>query len=774
MKTAFDLSFREEIEMNNPMHSFAWVAEHFKKTNLYEAEPIKFYNTRLVSRTADHFRKYGIYTDIEPDKDPIAWREFWDREEYRRRYGITLNLKQPEGGGLSDKDLLPLWIPGKLYGCLNYAPIIRVKDDSLDTVDTKTALEQAIAQKSKSVDHFKQVEELFKELEVNVVGETATDFMDFWDGHFHYWVAQEFSNRIGLDMLVFKARRKGFSYVGAWDAYDGIDLNPFYKVFLVAFDLKYLTDDGGLFSFCKRFHDHMYKHTDWAKDTLINNESTLKLGYRHPGSDVDRGFQSSIVCYSAMNNPDCIRGKLANKIKWEELGTFPNFEETREIAYSAAESGGYKLGQSTYWGTAGSDEGDYTGLSHGFYNPDSLDCLPFNNIWDKNKAGQNSAMFFGQYQNLIYDQHGNTDFEAAEEFHRKKKQRAKDTKESASYNQWCAERCTTPQEGLNVSSSNFFSDYADNFNRKIDILNDPKYNNAIRRVGVLKEHPKTKEVYLVTNDELKEKGQKYHPPIDDTFDTLPKGYDKHGCIVEWHPPYVHQTTLEEGRIRKYVPKGLYYIVHDPYATDKNAEDISHTDSLGAAYVYEMTNTYTPSKGDRIVASWIGRPSKAEDYNHQLYLLCKYYNAKLMFENDRGQVVSDFKLYKGLSYLDDEPEIFLNASIAGKTGRTYGISIGKNYKRISAGARRFKERLGTIVGTNQITGEPILFADTINCRLLLKQLLRWNSKKGNWDCVSAWIAGEFGLGDIEYSKSPQSQEDNNPTTKMDQFLRQFNM
>ena len=39
----------------------------------------------------------------------------------------------------------------------------------------------------------------------------------------------------------------------------------------------------------------------------------------------------------------------------------------------------------------------------------------------------------------------------------------------------------------------------------------------------------------------------------------------------------------------------------------------------------------------IVASYVGRPETQDEYNYNLFLLAKYYNAQIGFENDRGEV-----------------------------------------------------------------------------------------------------------------------------------------
>lgn len=746
----FARTLEHEQANNNPIHSLRWVATKFKETGLYEHEPITFANTHLITEASSHFKKYGIYTDIDPKYDKLAWDKFWDRWEYRRKKGMTLNLKVPEGGANSDKDLLPVWIPGKMVGILNFGPIIRTKDeDEISTLDAEKATKDQLRQQ----DLTRELEELISSVSVNKVADTTYDFMDFWDGHFQYWVAQEFSERIGLDLVLVKARRKGFSYIGAWDAWDEVYMNPRIKVFLIAYESKYLTSQGGLYNLVEQYFDFEQKFTDWRKGVLYKNKEGFQFGYTYAGQAENYGFQSSITCYSAMDNADVLRGKQAKKIKWEEMGTFPNADQTREIAYSAAEAGGYKLGHSTYWGTAGSKNADYGPLRNAFYNPTSFEALPFNNVWDNNKIGTPSGMFFGQYQNLVYDKNGNTDFEAAKAQHRIKLLRAEANKSASQFAQWNAERATVPADALNRQSNNIFARLAPRIQLQIDRIETDKTIKNLAKHGKLIED--ARGVRFITNSELKEKGMDYHPPIEDTKEALPKEYDLHGCVTVWFPPHKIEVKEDGTSLNKtpsyIVPAKLYYIWHDPYATDKDGEggQVSMKDSLGVAYVYEKTNGVTASKGDRLVASLIGRPDTTDAYNEQLLLLAKYYNTieGLLFENDRGEVFPYFKTHKALKYLMEEPEMLTLKELSGKTGRRYGISIGKNFRRISEGARMMLDHFSTPMGKDAVTGLDLTFIEYIYCKRLLKEILRW-SKDGNFDCVSACIVGQYMIREVE--------------------------
>ena len=741
---------------------YKWVKDYYANTydtsnkiKLYSWENIKFINTHLISHAANYHKQYGTYHSIDENKNPRAYKEFWDRWEYRRRFGIFLPVRwKDDSGGNSDNDIENLWIPPKMVGFLNFAPITRTKDpDSISVRDsTLNAFEQQNKNKSDDV-----LRMFFKGLSDKTTAEITYDFPDFWDGHYHTWLALNFSERIGLHVVVGKSRRKGFSYIGAWDAFDEVDLHKQITVLLIAHDSKYMTKGDGIMNMIYKYSDFINVHTDWKKRRLIDNETELKFGYRYKGQAGEFGHQSKILALSAADNPDCARGKMAKKIKYEECGTFPNLLETIEATSSTAESGGYTVGQSTFWGTVGSAEADYAGLSELYYNPSGYDCLAFNNVFDENQINTPCGLWFGHIQNYegFIDKDGNSDIVGATVDYDKRKQIKYEQSTASAYMKWVAERAKTPREAFNRGTQNLFKIYADRIQTRLNILSSPIYKGYARygQLVVVNGIVRLKTIEEFTGD-------KYHLPITDTNDILGKNYDLHGCIIEYEAPFKLVEKMDSEN-RHYVPNNLYYITHDPYATDKEEDNISNSNSLGVAYVRERTNNITNSKGDRVVASWIGRPATTDEYNEQLLLLCRYYNAQLLFENDRGQVAPYFKQHKATRWLQEEPEMISLKDISGKTGRVYGFSIGKNPKRKMEGAKMLSDHFGRVVGkdaqklTDGYTND-IMFVDTIPCKRLLREALRWNMK-GNFDCISAMIVGEF--QDLEITDSLIIQTNN---------------
>lgn len=741
------LTFEEERQLNDPTISLEYVADKYRETwkpheghGLYEWEPIEFANVEVVQRAAQHFKKYKRYNDI--DESSRLWTKWWDREEYRRKHGITLPIKSPPGGGISDRDLLPVWIPGPYYGHLNYGPIKRTIDPNES--DIRRALSNTSEEKER-LDKEEKKRNMLAGLSNKTVASKDYDFPDFWDGHYQTYLATYFAAELGLDIGVLKGRRKGFSYIGAWQAFNVYDLFPASLVLLIAHDLKFLNKGKeALFNMVKSYSDFINANTDWKKNRLVDNTTEMKSGYNINGVDGEFGFLSQVLCLSAADNPNCARGKDATLILYEESGSFPNLTETRNATKAAAETGGYVVGQSLYWGTVGKNSNDMDGLTNIFYNPYSADCLPFKNIWSENPESDTCALFFGQYQNLLgaIDKNGNSNFTKAREID-DLQDRIK--QKGDKYHQWRAERPRNPEEALSPSTNNLFKQYQPIIGTQLEKLQTTHMHfgrNGQYRV-------KGNRVVFVSNEELKQKGEVVHPPINDLDKFLGKDTDRHGCIVEWDVPF---TIYEESPINRnlgqvmienYIPDNLYVAWHDPFATNREDEEITFDDSSGVTYIYEIPNNITKSRGGKIVASWIGRPHTTDAYNEQLFLMLRRWNAKMLYENDRGVVYEYAQPRKLTRWLIEEPELLSMKEIGGKTGRKYGISMappGRKIKGLTLLHDFFRHPLSTDEFGNSIT-----FLDNFYCRRGLKEILAFNSK-GNFDCISTLIVGMFYIKD----------------------------
>lgn len=736
------MDVNDEKSFNDSRIALAWVAQRYHDNGqkygtendkgefipryLYEAEPqseLRFVDVDVFRQAALHFKKYQCYTTLHKEYDRKGYDMFWDREEHRRKHGMTA------WAGLNAKgELRKVHITGEFYGFLNYAPMKRTIDDS----DVTNA--DVIKYQKKNTTF---VDELLNKISDTNTVPKGTDFPSFFDGQYHISIARMFAKRIGKNFFYGKKRRAGQSYWNAWCACNNADMVPKSTTAQVAFDIKYLnTGEGALFNMVKSYADHLYKHTDWSKHRLIDTQTALSYGYIYKGENIKRGFQSEALALSAGNNPDCLIGKDCIEVQCEELGKFPNYDEFYDVTTSTTEAGDNKVGFITGWGTGGTKDANWLAFENICYHPDAYDSLPCNNVWDEGAEGTACCYFYPHIQSLEghMDANGNTNYDSAWKSFLKKKDVKKITvTDDAQFMRWCGQRANCPSEAFARDSNNIFPTEAIQAQLNF-VLRNQDIKDA-RRCGVYIADKKV-GVKLATNESLQAEGIKVHRPVEDY--PIRKGTDVYGCIVEWQGPWRDKDNK--------VPPGLYVAFQDPYGVDKEKSFVTTKNSLGTTYVYECGNKFTGSKGNVLVASYIGRPDTMDHYNGQVALMLERYNATLMFENDRGDVIKYMRVIKKLHRLCREPEMQFAKEVSGKAGRGFGMHMTEG--RINRGLIYLRDLLTTVVGTDPSTGKDRSFLSYIYDAGFLRELLKWN-KKGNFDRVSAFIIGMYIIKELEH-------------------------
>jgi hypothetical protein len=224
----------------------------------------------------------------------------------------------------------------------------------------------------------------------------------------------------------------------------------------------------------------------------------------------------------------------------------------------------------------------------------------------------------------------------------------------------------------------------------------------------------------------------------------PRGANRSGGIVIKETPFRNQGDI---------PNNMYMICHDPYAHDGSPDG----SSLGAAYVIKRMNNIDLTYADCIVASYVGRPARQDDYNRNLFLLAEYYNAKIAFENNRGNVMEFAKNNNLLHYLYEKPNIQESSvKSRSRTKRDYGVAVT---------SKQQKNQLEVYVRdwllqqyAKSAEGKRTLILNKIHDPALLKELANYN-QDGNFDRVSALMVGML------YMKQLQNQRVV-PETSMD--------
>lgn len=700
------------------------IIEGITGDKLYNPIDIAFINTREFSKTGDYFLKHGVYTHFHPIYDKKEYDSFWDEEELKRKEGMTLScsLVKREDGSYCLQDL---HITGLHYGYLNFAPIKRVKKETLKLIEQ----------------YVKDGEDISE-----ISDQKETSFPQFFDSDYYYFKALELARSIGRHMVVGKARRKGYSYKNGWLCADRADLYKNTTTGIAAFTSDTLYPKGTM-TMTNDYLQHIAGHTDWKKRRLIDKQDTIKFGYKlNDGLGVERGFKSTVVTASfAPNNPGAIRGKDADVILIEEAGKLPILPQVLASTLPTLKAGAIVTGLMVVFGTGGGEDKQWEGFEDLFYAPSADDFLSFNNIWDDDANGSECGFFVPSYMGKegFVDEHGNSNVEKAIEYElgvREKKKRAKSAKKLTDY---IMEEPFTPKEAFSRDSSGIFpaAELEEQLRR---VQRDPDIK-ALQRTGTLVRTPKGvvfKDRMFMEKEDLKH----YHPPILNY--PLKKEDDAHGGFVMWSPPYRSKidigvdSFISTKLLKGQIPGNLYRIWHDPYALPKDTKHITSRDSLGSFYVYERNNNITSGLGDRLVASFTGRPNSTDAYNEILFKAADYFNATIQFENDRGDVYAYAKNHKRLHQLADEPDIIWKKALqTKKVGRKKGITI--NISRKLDGVVYLRDWLLQKRGTDEFEND-LLNLHYIYDEALLKELLRYNLDRGNFDRVSALIVGQYDI------------------------------
>jgi len=515
-------------------------------------------------------------------------------------------------------------------------------------------------------------------------------------------------------MSVLKARRKGFSY----KAGSMLAINYFHlrnsKNFVFAEQKEYLTGDG-LLSKTWDFISFVDDNTAWTQPRLIDKEMHKQSGYkkRVNGTDVALGMKSQIIGVSLKDNPHKVRGKAGELIFFEEAGSFSGLLSAWEIAMRTMKQGSKTLGTMIAFGTGGEEGEGFGSLEELFYHPEAYNCLAFDNEWDAGAMGTQCGYFVPIYQNLdgFMDDNGNSLKEEAiafEEAARDNKKKANDPK---SFDQYIAEHPFTPQEATLQTTINIF-----------DVNSLKEQYNRVKAHNLEKEG--TAGILYHKGDAVE-----FRPdPTVKTINKFPhrKDDDLTGGIVVYENPFKTKDGL--------VPHNLYIICHDPYAQGKSTTN----QSLGAAYVIKRPNNVS-KPDDIIVASYIGRPATQDEYNRNLFMLADYYNAKIGFENDRGELIAYAKRYRKLHKLQEEFEMLDKRELQSRNvRRQYGMHMTEQRKR--QGELYIRDWLISPRSADE-DGNIRLNLHEIYDVALLQELIKFNHR-GNFDRAMAFMIGMY--------------------------------
>lgn len=584
----------------------------------------KLHNTDKFRQAAIFFEKHGCYT-LAP-VGTTDYNKYWEQETDRCKNGYIA----PDGEGIT----------GYNYFYLNYSPIFKL-------VETEYTDRNGDLRKRR---------------------ERILQFPSFWDYDYYYFCAIEEAEQQGKHMAVLKSRQRGYSFKGASMLVRNYMLIPGSKNFAVASEQKFLIGDG-LLTKAWQIMDFLDQHTAWAKQRLVSTRMERVSGYKVTdefGKQTERGYLSSIVGITLKNDPERIRGTRGKLVLWEEGGKFPDLLDAWRIEQPSVETDdGVAFGLMIAFGTGGTIGASFDGLKELFYKPNANNVLAFPNIWDDGRENTECGFFVPAYSNLesfdddgnqVYmDKDGNSYKEKAIQNLIDQRNKIKDGGASQqSIDRFISERPIKPAEAVLELGKNIFP-------RKLLM-------DQLTRIRTNKKLQSMKHIVDLEWDGNGQVKATEKPSGDITNYPLKKGDKPHGSVVIWEYPV------------KDPPLGLYIGGCDPYDHDD-----SFTNSLGSTFIFKRVRA-GEAWTDVIVAEYSGRPDTAEEYYENVRKLLTFYNARLLFENERKGIYPYFTNKHCDYLLADQPdkiisEVFKDSKVQRRKGchmtkqiRSYGEGL----------------------------------------------------------------------------------------------------
>lgn len=648
-----------------------------------------FKDTHKLSPAAEQYKRIeketgkGEYCPYIPGTQMYV--EWWEEEKRRCEEGYTAN-------GIT--------ITGEHYFYLNYCIIERVIDEE--------------------------------------TGDTALDFPRFLSmDYYWFWELYEAENpkhaKDKKHLIAAKARRKGFSFKNAAGCVYKFTFSRQTKTVIAS---QKGEKARNTFEMALKIIDFLNETTEFSTPLLIrkisDNGCRVVAGakIKSKGREYTKGRMTEIMTVSMHNSPDAAAGLGAVRVIFEEAGMMKDLKKAWEFTEPTLRSGAIKKGIGIIYGTGGDMEGSTRDFSEMFQNPEGYNLAGFDNIYEYEHMEGKCGLFFDdlwfregdwiEIEGIKYpavDKDGNANRWVADlQLNVKRAERLGGDKKS--YNTFLTQHCKTPSEAFLITEGNVFPT-----------------GEVLARINTVRQNTVNMKPYVKGSLIEVEGGTvKFVPDLEEKLtpmdyfpltgkETMSK---LKGCVIQYFAPE---------KVNNEIPEDAYIIGLDPYAVEGSIKVDTDT-SLGCAYV-KRTKSYWKEMGnaDMIVASYIGREERSDDFLYNVYKLAKYYNAKIMFENDRGNVKQYFQRKKSLNMLCNTPGHVIEKHIPNSST----LNRKKGYSMSSAS---FKEDAILYVIDwllePRIEGEGMRNLDTILDIGLLQEMLVFNFKYGNYDRIMALV------------------------------------
>lgn len=489
------------------------------------------------------------------------------------------------------------WVTGDMYFFLNYCPIQLTKKDPKNPNKT-----------------------------IRVV-----DFPKVWEGHYYVFHYLNDARNNGKHAAELASRGKGKSYLGAsllakrFILGESANVNKKVQCVVTASERKYIQGANQILDMFQYYIDFCAQHTEFPSRRLTNSIQSLQwtMGYLDLDTNTRRGTENAVTGITSKDDESKLRGSRGVLYLLEEMGTFPRLLRLYSVLRPSVEDGNDVWGLIFAYGTAGDSESDFAGAQELMYNPLGYNMHPVLNVYDKEGQGRKYfTMFFGGYLNRAecYNENGVSNVtKALLEILQDRYTVKYNSTDVNAITKRIAEIPITPQEAILRANGNIFPITALN-SRLNEIDSNPNFYDDTY-IGNLVLNKEGKVEFVPSNE----------VPIRE-FPT--KDNKVEGAIEIYEMPQ---------QIHGKIPNERYIMSLDNYENDT-----ANTMSLGSMFVLDLWT-------DRIVAEYTGRPMFSDDLNEKARLMALFYNAKVLYENNKKNTFAYFSRMNCLYLLADTPE-----------------------------------------------------------------------------------------------------------------------
>lgn len=539
----------------------------------------------------------------------------------------------------------------------------------------------------------------------NGIKRDGQDFPSFYDMDFIYFKALEEAVLENKGMIVAKARRKGWSFKNAWLVANEFSLHRNSVSVIGAYLDSYANNTIGMVI---ENLDFLNKYTAWGRQRNPDRRDFMKSQFKETvnGTEVWQGLKSEIHKITFKDDAFKAIGKATNLFLWEEAGRWPNLIKSYRFTEPTWKDGDLLRGLPLIFGTGGDMEGGTQDFAEMFYNPAGYNFKEFDNIWDDNKQGTKCGLFIPDYlcKPPYIDEMGNSDIEtarAAEEDNRRRV--SKNAKRRTDFDAYVSQQPFTPQEAFIITKGTKFpAALLARQLAKIESKKDLKFLGDKCRLELKSDGT----VEPIISNSLK--------PLDWPFKKGEDKTDREGCIIIYeHPEVANNSDF-----------GLFFATCDPYDQD----EADSSESVGSCIIWKTVKN-ADEMYDYPVATYHGRPEKAKDFYENVRLLCIYYNAICLYENEKRGLEWHFE-EKGMSYrMKDQPDILDKIIKKSNVHRPKGTHMVPQIKG--------QCELWAYDWLVEECAEDLLNLNKIYDPFLIKQLITYNDE-GNFDSVISFL------------------------------------